>query len=134
MKYFYSSFHMTHLMKSKLPLRGNRIVTGNFFSIKSCNHIDIWYKLLHVFNYKEKLYSIAVQFSQSCLTLCDPMDCSTLGFPVHHQLPELLKLMSTELVMQSNHLILCHPLLLLPSVPEWGSFPMSQFFTSGRIP
>ena len=31
------------------------------------------------------------QFSsvtQSCLTLCDPMDCSTLGFPVHHQLPE----------------------------------------------
>ena len=33
-----------------------------------------------------------IQFSpvtQSCLTLCDPMDCSTPGFPVHHQLPEL---------------------------------------------
>ena len=32
------------------------------------------------------------QFSsvaQSCLTLCDPMDCSTSRFPVHHQLPEL---------------------------------------------
>ena len=34
----------------------------------------------------------SVQFSsaaQSCPTLCDPMDCSTPGFPVHHQLPEL---------------------------------------------
>ena len=43
----------------------------------------------------------------------------------------LLKLMSIELVMPSNHLILCHPLLLLPSIfPESGSFQMSQFFTS----
>ena len=42
----------------------------------------------------------------------------------------LLKLMSIELVMPSYHLILCHPLLLLPqSFP--GSFQMSQFFTSG---
>ena len=30
----------------------------------------------------------SVQFTQSCLTLCDPMDCSMLGLPVHHQLPE----------------------------------------------
>ena len=44
----------------------------------------------------------------------------------------LLKLMSLELVMQSNHLILCHPLLLLPqSFPTSGSFQMSQFFESG---
>ena len=54
------------------------------------------------------------------------------GFPVHQQLPSLLKLMSIELVMPSNHLILCHPLLpLLQSFPASGSFPMSQFFTSG---
>ena len=33
----------------------------------------------------QSLSSIA----QSCLALCDPMDCSTPGFPVHHQLPEL---------------------------------------------
>ena len=36
--------------------------------------------------------ALSVQFSSvshSCLTLCDPMDCSRLGFPVHHQLPEL---------------------------------------------
>ena len=44
----------------------------------------------------------------------------------------LLKLMSVESVMPSNHLILCHPLLLLPSIfPASGSFPMSQFFSSG---
>ena len=44
----------------------------------------------------------------------------------------LLKFMSIESVMLSNHLILCHPFLLLPlSFPASGSFPMSQFFTSG---
>ena len=52
----------------------------------------------------------------SCLTLCNPMDCSTPGFPVHHQLPKLLKLMSIQSVIPSNNLILCCPLLLLPSV------------------
>ena len=63
-----------------------------------------------------------VQFSQfstvaqSCMTLCDPMDCSMPGFPVHHQLPDLLKLMSIESVMPSNHLFLCRPLLLPPSI------------------
>ena len=44
------------------------------------------------------------------------MDYSTAVFPVHHQILSLLKLMSIELVMPSNHLILCHPLLLLPLI------------------
>ena len=45
------------------------------------------------------------------------------GLPVHHQLSEFPKLMSTESVMPSNHLILCHPLLLLPSIfPSIGVF------------
>ena len=45
----------------------------------------------------------------------------------------LPKLITIKSVMPSNHLILCHPLLLLPSLsfPASGSFPMSQFFTSG---
>ena len=44
----------------------------------------------------------------------------------------LLKLMSIESVIPSNHLILCRPLLLPPSIfPASGSFPMSQFFASG---
>ena len=57
------------------------------------------------------------QFSsvtQSCLTLCDPMNRSTPGLPVHHQLPEF---MSIESVMPSSHLILCRPRLLLPPIP-----------------
>ena len=60
-----------------------------------------------------------VQFSsvaQSCLTLCDPKPWSMPGLPVHHQLLEFTQLMFTESVMPSNHLILCHPLLLPPSI------------------
>ena len=60
-----------------------------------------------------------------CPTLCDPMDCSMLGFPVLHYLVSLLKLMSIELVMPSNHLILCGPLLLLPSI-----FPNIRVFSN----
>ena len=43
------------------------------------------------------------------------MDCSTPGFPVLHHLPEFAQTHAIELVMPSNHFILCHPLLLLPS-------------------
>ena len=74
------------------------------------------------------------QFSsvtQSCLTLCNPMDCSMPGFPVHCQVP------------CSNSCPLswwCHPTISSPvvpfssclqSFPASGSFPMNQFFTSG---
>ena len=59
------------------------------------------------------------------------MPCSTPGFPVHHQLLELVRLMSIESVMPSTHLILCHPLFsCLWSYPASGSFPVSQFFAS----
>ena len=43
------------------------------------------------------------QFSSVKLLICDPMDCSISGFPVHHQLLELLKLTSIESVMPSKH-------------------------------
>ena len=71
---------------------------------------------------------LSVQFSsvtQSCLTLCDPMNRSTPGLPVHHQLPDPPKLRSIESVMPSNNLILCRPLLLLPSI-----FPSIRVFSS----
>ena len=67
---------------------------------------------------KQKCCSVA----QSCLTLCDPMDCSTPGFPISQS---LFKLMSTELMMPSNHLMLCFLLLLLPSL-----FPSIRVFSS----
>ena len=88
----------------------------------------------------------SVQFSslaQSCPTFCNPMDCSMPGFPVRHHPSRLLKLLSIESVMPSNHLVLCRPLLLLPSIflslrilsnesalhimwPEYWSFSVSS--------
>ena len=74
---------------------------------------------------------MSIQFSsvaQSCPTLWDPMDCSTPGFPVHNSNSRsLLKLMSIELVMPSNHLI-CRPLLLLPSI-----FPSFRVFSNESV-
>ena len=72
-----------------------------------------------------------VQFSsviQSCLTLCDPMDCSTTDFPVHHQLSELTQAHAHRVSDAVNHLILCHPLLLLPSV-----FPSIRVFSNESV-
>ena len=75
------------------------------------------------------LFSLSsVQFSsvaQSCPTLCHPVDYSTPGLTAHHQLPEFTQPMSIESVMPSNHLILCYPLLLLPSV-----FPSIRVFSN----
>ena len=80
--------------------------------------------------------SLIIQFSsvaQSCPTLCDPMDCSTPGLPVHHQLPEFTQthvhrvgdaIQPSPLSSPSNHL-LCHPLLLLPSI-----FPSIRVFSN----
>ena len=59
--------------------------------------------------------------TKSWPTLCDLRDCSTPGFSVLHHLLRMLKLMSIGSVMPSNHIILCRPLLLLPSV-----FPSTQ--------
>ena len=56
------------------------------------------------------------------------MDCSTPGFPVNPNSQSLLRLMSIESVMPSDHLILCHPLLLLPSI-----FPSIRVFSSKSV-
>ena len=66
--------------------------------------------------------SLIIQFSsvsQSCPTLCNPMTRATArqASPSITNFRSLLKLMSIESVMPSNHLILCHPLLLLPPIP-----------------
>ena len=77
----------------------------------------------------------SVQFSsvaQSCLTLCDPWIAACQASLSITNSQSSLKLTSFESVMPSNHLILCHPLLLLPqSLPASESFPMSQLFAWG---
>ena len=63
----------------------------------------------------------SVQFSSlqwlSHVRLSDPMNCSTPGLPVHHQLPEFTQTHVHQSVMSSSYLILRHPLLLLPTIP-----------------
>ena len=81
--------------------------------------LNKWILKVRAFSYIRSAFTYIIQFSsdaQSCPTLCNPMNHSTPGLLVHHQLRSLPKLMSTESVMPSNHLILCHPLLLLPSI------------------
>ena len=119
-------------------------------------------------------FACGFQFSsvaQLCPTVCDTMDCSMPGFPVHHQLPELaqtyilrlvacilflcfcvsvpsiwvvsfpnlfvpfvlntkyiMELKIIKSVMPSNHLILCHPFLLLPSI-----FPSIRVFSNKSV-
>ena len=62
------------------------------------------------------LSNIVCSVAKSCLTLCDPMDCSMSGLPSPYHFQSLPKFMSIALVTLSDHLILCRPLLLLPSI------------------
>ena len=74
---------------------------------------------------------VCVQFSsvdKSCLNFCDPVDCSTLGYPLLHCLQEFAQTHVLGSVMPSNHLILCCPLLLLPSV-----FPSIRVFSNESV-
>ena len=71
-----------------------------------------------------------VQFSlvtQSCPTLCNPMNCSMPGLPVHHRLPECTQthVHWASDAIELSHLILCRPLLLLPSI-----FPSIRVFSN----
>ena len=79
-----------------------------------------------------KLNSSVSSVAQSCLTLCDPMDCSTLGLPVRHQ---LLELAQTHVHPVGDASQPSHP-LSSPSPPAFNlaqhqSLQVSQFFTSG---
>ena len=76
---------------------------------------------------------MVVQFSsvaQSCLTLCDPMDCNMPGFPVHHQLPELAQTHVLRVAGPTISSSVVPFSSCFQSFPASGSFPMSQFFTS----
>ena len=68
--------------------------------------------------YIKTLSRISSVQSLSRVRLCDPMNRSTPGLPVHHHLPSSLRLTSFESVMPSSHLILGRPLLLPPIPPS----------------
>ena len=88
---------------------------GHFFSLT-----------LALLSYNEHavthLTYIHCSVAQSCPTPCNPMDCNTPGFPIHHQLPEFTQT-HVHWVSEAIHLVLCCPLLLLPSIfPSIGVF------------
>ena len=83
--------------------------------------LEALFSLWQCSNHKHKTYIfVIVQLLKSYPTLCEPMNCSTAGFPVLHYLPNFVHL-SVELVMPSNYLILC---CSLSSCPQ--SFPASE--------
>ena len=92
-----------------------------------------FYFIFHKFSgYKNYPTLFSVQFSRSVVSdSTSPWTTArqaSLSITNSWSLP---KLTSIESVMPSSHLILCHPLLLLPSIPASGSFQISQFFASG---
>ena len=77
------------------------------------------------------IYSCCWSFTRSCVTLCNPMNCSTPGFPVLHHLPEFAQ---THVYWVNDAIQPSHPVVpissCLQSLPASGSFPVSQFFAS----
>ena len=102
------------------------------FSLKRNKGMPI-HKRVQLFNWE---YLIAIQFSsvvaQSWLTLCDPMNSSTPGHPIQHQLPEFTQ---THVHWVSDAIQTSHPLLIpfsrLQSFPASGTCHMSHLFASG---
>ena len=77
----------------------------------------------------QSIHQSVSSVAQSCPTLCDPMDCSMPGLPIITNSWSLLKLLSIEMIMPSNHLIHCHHLLLPPSI-----FPSIRIFSNKSGP
>ena len=99
-------------------------VFSDQFPIMNLLFCEIIYMLFYT--YLHSCCSVA----ESCPTLCDPMDCSTPGFPVLLYLPEFAQ--ANVPAMPSNHLILCHLLLLLTSIlPNIRVFSNEWLFPSG---
>ena len=95
--------------------------------------MNLFTKQKQILRHRKQIYG-SVQFisvAQSCLTLCDPMNCSTSGFPVHHQLLEFTQTYGHRVgdAIQPSHPVI--PFSSCPQVfPASGSFPVSQLFAS----
>ena len=95
---------------------------------KAYSPLISWRKI----NLKLSILSVSL-VAHSCLTICSPMNCNTLGFPVHHQLPELTQTHINRVgdAMQPSHPLLSPFSSHLQSFPASRSFLLSQFFPSG---
>ena len=96
------------LVKPFIPDRNNLHLS------KNQSHLELISLLLLTSKFRLSVQFISV--AQSCLTLCDPMNRSMPGLPVHHQLPEFTQTHIHRVSKPSSHLILGRPLLLLPLI------------------
>ena len=96
--------------------------------LNDIEHVFICLRAICMLSLEKCLLKSFSSFTQSCPTFCDPMDCSTPGFPVHHLLLETAQTHVDRSVMTSKHLILCRPLLLLPS-----NFPSIRVFSNESV-
>ena len=97
--------------------------------MRSEGKIRKFYLMNALFAYFPSYHILSVSsVTQSCLTLCDSMDCSMPGSLSITNSQSLPKFVSIELVMPSNHLILCHPLRLPPSI-----FPSIMVFSNESV-
>ena len=101
----------------KLPenWQRNKMIYASFNKVLGENEKFVFYFYLK----PERTFWPSVQFSRSHVRLCDPMDCSMPGFPVHHQLPELAQI---HVHWVSDPIQLSHPL----SFPSSPAFNLSQ--------
>ena len=115
MKATESQFQIYHTQKNKKKQQQDHIRQVRFFHKHINGQIMIW-------NW-EKVQSVS-QFSHSVMSdSLHPMDCSMLGFPVHHQIPKFAQTHIHQVSDGSNLLILHHPLFRLPSIlPSIGVF------------
>ena len=91
--------------------------------LEACTEVHFTLLTMHMREHSLEKLGCCCSASKPSQTLCNAMDCSTPGFLYFTISWSLLKLMSVELAMPSNHLILCFPLLLLPSI-----FPSFRVF------
>ena len=77
------------------------------------------------YNLQTLVKRICCSVAELCPVLCNPVDCRTPSFPCFTICQSVLRIMAIELEMLSNHLILCRPLLLLPSI-----FPSIRVFSN----
>ena len=92
-----------------------KLILGDLWTLQSSFILSL-FSWVHVINQLTAVFELpkhSVQFSsvaQSCLTLCDPMNCSTPGLPVHHQLPEFTQTHVHRVsdAIQPSHYLLSH--------------------------
>ena len=132
--YFWFPLHL--LAWSPGPLRYTESIVGlTPASVVSSSKDSGIKRAQTTYSFKRHIWFSSVQFSlvtQSCLTLCDSMDCSTPGLPVHHQFPEFTQ---THVHWVSDAIQPSPPVIpfssSLQSFPALGSFQLSQLFATG---